>query len=276
MSSSSSSQRRAYPLSTTSTAANCCSVALERMRNRSAGKPTVRPSCNSRNTMRPCVQTRTAAGSTASFLSSIVEFIVCFQQLDVVFEHQLLNTPQISGPDSLIACETDDRLQPKLALAIVCPDMDVRRFHSLIGIEVEPVRPDSQDRGHWTSVWTWAGAASSFLAQLLDLRSTHRPFPFLGLDALRCADSSIGSRLRDALRRRPVKSALQYQRPTRASRICWWWDLSRCGKYWHAKRANFCGHTRLCPLHGRDGRSATIPTQNFGMRRRPTAPPRAR
>lgn len=71
----------------------------------------------------------------------------------MVLEHQLLNTPQISRPDSMVACETDNGLQPKLGFAIVRPHMDVRRPYSLIGIKMEPVRPDSQDRGHRASVW---------------------------------------------------------------------------------------------------------------------------
>ena len=44
MSSSNSSQRRAYPLTSTWTRASCASVAPAKIRNRSAGKPTIRPS----------------------------------------------------------------------------------------------------------------------------------------------------------------------------------------------------------------------------------------
>ncbi len=54
--------------------------------------------------------------------------------------------------------QADGRLQPKLALALGRPDMNVRRFLPLVRVEVEPIPPDAQDRRHGCRL---AGGASA-------------------------------------------------------------------------------------------------------------------
>ena len=87
MSSSSSSQRKAYPLTSTWTRANCSGVAAARRRNRSAGKPIVRPSWSSTYIVRPSAHARTAAGSTASRGSSVMVLIECPSQNVMMFKN---------------------------------------------------------------------------------------------------------------------------------------------------------------------------------------------
>src|ERR1039458_649605 len=91
MSSSSSSQRKAYPLTSTWTRASCSVVAAARIRNRSAGKPIVRPSWSSTFIVRPSAHARTAAGSTASRGSSVMVLIECPSQYVLMLKNQLFN-----------------------------------------------------------------------------------------------------------------------------------------------------------------------------------------
>jgi|SRR6185295_5813121 len=131
MSSSNDSHRRAYPSNLRVTSFNCSSVAAFKIRNRSAGKPIMRPSVSSRKTVRLSTQTLIAAGSTLLAFSTIVVFIVSFPQKDLVLEDQLFNLSNNTRRNALVPRQTD-RVQPKLTFSVRCCDMNVGRFIAFI------------------------------------------------------------------------------------------------------------------------------------------------
>lgn len=49
-----------------------------------------------------------------------------------MLEDELLDPPQVAHAYAAITGQTNDGLQPELALALRCADMDVRRFVSLM------------------------------------------------------------------------------------------------------------------------------------------------
>jgi len=56
----------------------------------------------------------------------------------MMFENQLLNAPQVMRPHSPVRRQADGRRQPKLALTLGRPNVNVRWLLSLIRVEVEP------------------------------------------------------------------------------------------------------------------------------------------
>ncbi len=56
----------------------------------------------------------------------------------MMFENQPLDAPQVIRPHSPVGSQTDGRRQPKLALTLGRPNVNVRWLLSLIRVEVEP------------------------------------------------------------------------------------------------------------------------------------------
>lgn len=88
-----------------------------------------------------------AAGSTWVLGSGRVEFIVFLDQKELVIENMAFDNPQIVRRNSAIVRKLNRR-KPKLTFAIARADMNVRRFHSFIGIEMKPKRADAQHSWH--------------------------------------------------------------------------------------------------------------------------------
>ena len=121
-------------------------MAAARILNLFAGNPTIRPSCSSTNTMRPSVHARTAVGSVACTLSAVVMLMEGVPQKGFVLENQSFDLPQFVRTHTTVACQTDDRLEPELALALRCTDMDMRQFEPFIRVKVktEASRPQTR------------------------------------------------------------------------------------------------------------------------------------
>jgi hypothetical protein len=64
--------------------------------------------------------------------------IECPSQNVMMFKNQLFNASQVVGPHSPVASQADSRRQPKLALTLGSPNVNVRWLLSLIRVEVEP------------------------------------------------------------------------------------------------------------------------------------------
>ena len=61
--------------------------------------------------------------------------------------NQFFNLSQFMGWQSVVTSQNYWR-QPELTLAITRSNMNVRRFISLVGIEMEPISADAKNRGH--------------------------------------------------------------------------------------------------------------------------------
>jgi hypothetical protein len=64
--------------------------------------------------------------------------IECLSQNVMMFENQLFNASQVVRSHSPVSRQADGRHQPKLALTLGRPDMNMRWLPSLIRVEVEP------------------------------------------------------------------------------------------------------------------------------------------
>jgi hypothetical protein len=64
--------------------------------------------------------------------------IECPSQNVMMFENQLLDAPQVMSSHSPVGSQADGRRQPKLALTLGRPHVNVRWLLSLIRVEVEP------------------------------------------------------------------------------------------------------------------------------------------
>jgi len=67
-------------------------------------------------------------------------------QKGFVLENQSFDLPQFVQTHTTVACQTDDRLEPELALALRCTDMDMRRFEPFIRVKVKTEASDAQHR----------------------------------------------------------------------------------------------------------------------------------
>ena len=85
-----------------------------------------------------------AVGSVACALSTVMVLMVGFSQQDFVLENQSFDLPQVVRSDTAVACQPNDGLDPELAFALGCPDMDMGRFHPFIRVEMEPEASDAQ------------------------------------------------------------------------------------------------------------------------------------
>jgi hypothetical protein len=67
-------------------------------------------------------------------------------QKGFVLENQSFDLPQFVRTHTTVACQTDDRLEPELALALRCTDIDMRRFEPFIRVKVKTEASDAQHR----------------------------------------------------------------------------------------------------------------------------------
>jgi hypothetical protein len=65
-------------------------------------------------------------------------------QQGFVLEDPSFDLPQFVRTHTTVACPTDDRLEPELALALRCTDMDIRRFEPFIRVKVKTEASDAQ------------------------------------------------------------------------------------------------------------------------------------
>ena len=92
----------------------------------------MRPSWSSTKTVRLSTQARTATGSEALGISSLMVLMVGVLQLVQILEDQLLNPTQILGSDAAVLGQKDHRNEPELAFSLCCSDMDMRGLVSLV------------------------------------------------------------------------------------------------------------------------------------------------
>src|SRR5438105_6379615 len=71
------------------------------------------------------------------------------QECRLMLNHQFLKPSQFLGWEAEVPRQAD-RLQPELGRRIVPIDMDMRRLIGFMAVEVEAVRPASQDGRHDT------------------------------------------------------------------------------------------------------------------------------
>src|SRR5207302_8250744 len=69
------------------------------------------------------------------------------QECRLMLNHQFLKPPQLFGREAEVPRQAD-RLQPELGRPLVSIDMDMRRLIGFMAVEVEAVRPASQDGRH--------------------------------------------------------------------------------------------------------------------------------
>jgi hypothetical protein len=82
--------------------------------------------------------------------SRAVVLIVRLQKLVAVLVYEPLNLPQVVGTDTPVSSH-HNRFEPELAFAVGTTNVNVRRFVSLIGIEVEAIPANSEDSRHGES-----------------------------------------------------------------------------------------------------------------------------
>jgi len=69
----------------------------------------------------------------------------CLHQLVYVLSDGDLNPRELLSAEPLLTCERH-RIEPELRDATITPDVDMRRFTKLVGVEEEPVGSDDLDR----------------------------------------------------------------------------------------------------------------------------------
>lgn len=65
-----------------------------------------------------------------------------------MFVNKLFDPSKIMGPNTFVAGKDNNRLEPKLALAIGSPDMDMGRLATFIGVKMETKSADSKNGWH--------------------------------------------------------------------------------------------------------------------------------
>jgi len=69
-------------------------------------------------------------------------------QLCPVLENERFDPSQIMWTNPFVVAQKYGRIEPKLALSIRCPDVDMRRFMTFIRVKMKSKRTDAQDRRH--------------------------------------------------------------------------------------------------------------------------------
>jgi hypothetical protein len=78
----------------------------------------------------------------------MMAFIICFSEFLLIFKNEAFDLSQIIRSYAPVACEKNGRLQPEFAASVGCPDMDMGRLTSLVGVEVKTERSDAQNCRH--------------------------------------------------------------------------------------------------------------------------------
>ena len=151
ISSSSASQRNALPPTRKPTWLSNSGDAAASRGNFEAGKPIVRSSASSTQTRRSSIQHRTACGTSISTSAAAMESTVSVDQEIAILLNQPPNTVHLVWRKAVVEGNRD-WTQPKFHFEIAARDMNVRRLIRLAAIEVETLRPDSKDGGHYTIV----------------------------------------------------------------------------------------------------------------------------
>jgi hypothetical protein len=86
-------------------------------------------------------------------------------QQGFVLEDPSFDLPQFVRTHTTVACPTDDRLEPELALALRCTDKHMRRFEPYIRVKVKTEASDAQRlRYRFSLSSAWLASTSDWSA----------------------------------------------------------------------------------------------------------------